>query len=74
MTRTNAKPRTARRLYATASPTRRWTPAQRAPWRLLCKKAINEGARQSWKLISVAQDPKGEGLLLIWDTSGFFSG
>jgi hypothetical protein len=36
--------------------------------------AINEGARQSWKLISVMQDPAGEGVLLVWDTSGFFSG
>jgi hypothetical protein len=36
--------------------------------------AINEGSRQSWKLISVAQDPKSDGFLLIWDTSGFFSG
>jgi hypothetical protein len=38
------------------------------------QEAINEGARQSWKLISVAQDPKGEGFLLVWDTSGVFSG
>ena len=37
------------------------------------QEAINEGARQSWKLISVTQDPTG-GVLLVWDTSGFFSG
>lgn len=36
--------------------------------------AINEGARQSWKLIGVTQDPLGEGIILVWDTSGFFSG
>ena len=36
--------------------------------------AINEGARQSWKLISVMQDPASEGAILVWDTSGFFSG
>ena len=36
--------------------------------------AINEGARQSWKLISVTNDPTSEGVFLVWDTSGFFSG
>ena len=36
--------------------------------------AINEGAKQSWKLISVANDPTSEGVFLVWDTSGFFSG
>jgi hypothetical protein len=38
------------------------------------QEAINEGARQSWKLISVTQDPASKGVLLVWDTSGFFSG
>jgi hypothetical protein len=38
------------------------------------QEAINEGARQSWKLISVMQDPASEGAILVWDTSGFFSG
>jgi hypothetical protein len=38
------------------------------------QEAINEGARQSWKLISVTKDPTREGVLLVWDTSGFFSG
>ncbi len=38
------------------------------------QEAINEGARQSWKLISVTKDPMSEGVLLVWDTSGFFSG
>ena len=38
------------------------------------QEAINEGARQSWKLISVTQDPASEGVILVWDTSGFFSG
>ena len=39
------------------------------------QEAINEGARQSWKLISVMQDPtSSEGAILVWDTSGFFSG
>jgi hypothetical protein len=36
--------------------------------------AINEGARHSWKLIGVTQDPTGPGVILVWDTSGFFSG
>ena len=34
------------------------------------QEAINEGARQSWKLISVTQDPTSGGVLLVWDTSG----
>ncbi len=38
------------------------------------QEAINEGARQSWKLISVTKDPTSEGVILVWDTSGFFSG
>ena len=38
------------------------------------QEAINEGARQSWKLISVMQDSESEGAILVWDTSGFFSG
>jgi hypothetical protein len=38
------------------------------------QEAINEGARQTWKLISVMQDPASKGAILVWDTSGFFSG
>ena len=38
------------------------------------QEAINEGSRQSWKLISVTKDPASEGVFLVWDTSGFFSG
>ncbi len=38
------------------------------------QEAINEGSRQSWKLISVMQNPNKDGFFLIWDTSGFFSG
>jgi hypothetical protein len=36
--------------------------------------AINEGARQSWKLVGVTQDPTSGGVILVWDMSGFFSG
>jgi hypothetical protein len=37
--------------------------------------AINEGARHSWKLVGVMQDPTTDGgVILVWDTSGFFSG
>jgi hypothetical protein len=38
------------------------------------QEAINEGVRQSWKLIRVTKDPTSEGVFLVWDTSGFFSG
>ena len=36
--------------------------------------AINEGARHSWKLVGVTQDPTTNGVILVWDMSGFFSG
>jgi hypothetical protein len=38
------------------------------------QEAINEGARQSWNLIGLAKAPGDDGLFLVWDTSGFFSG
>ena len=38
------------------------------------QEALNEGARQSWKLIGVMKDPASEGVFLVWDTTGFFSG
>ncbi len=38
------------------------------------QEAVNKGARQSWKLVGVAQDPTSQGLLVVWDTSGFISG
>ena len=38
------------------------------------QRAINEGARHSWKLVGVTQDPTSDGVILVWDTSGFFSG
>jgi hypothetical protein len=36
--------------------------------------AINEGTKRSWKLVTTAKAPSGNGLFLVWDTSGFFSG
>ncbi len=38
------------------------------------QEAINEKAKQSWKLVSMAKGPGDDGLFLVWDTSGFFSG
>ncbi len=38
------------------------------------QEAINEKAKRSWKLVSIAKEPGGDGLFLVWDTSGFFSG
>jgi len=38
------------------------------------QEAINEKAKQSWKLVSIAKEPSGDGLFLVWDTSGDFSG
>jgi hypothetical protein len=36
--------------------------------------AINEGTKRSSKLVSMTKGPSGNGLFLVWDTSGFFSG
>jgi hypothetical protein len=38
------------------------------------QEAINEKTKRSWKLVSMAKEPGSDGLLLVWDTSGFFSG
>lgn len=38
------------------------------------QEVLNEGSRKSWRLIGVAQDPVGEGILLFWDLEGFISG
>ena len=36
--------------------------------------AMNEGARQSWRLVGVVDDPTGRGVILVWDQQGFISG
>ena len=39
------------------------------------QEAMNKGARQSWRLVGVAQDPTSPGgIFLVWDTSEFFLG
>ncbi|HVF00077.1 MAG TPA: hypothetical protein VNA27_01880 [Rubrobacteraceae bacterium] len=38
------------------------------------QEAMNEGTRQSWKLVSVVNEPAGRGVLLVWDQQGFISG
>ena len=39
------------------------------------QESMNKGARQSWRLVGVVQDPTSTGsVFLVWDTSGFFSG
>ena len=35
---------------------------------------LNEGSKNSWQLVGVVQDPKGESVLLVWDTEGMISG
>ena len=42
--------------------------------KLALQEAINEKAERSWRLVSMARGPSGDGLFLVWDTSGFFSG
>ena len=38
------------------------------------QRAIDKGARQSWRLVGVSQDPTRQGgVFLIWDTSGGFA-
>ncbi len=38
------------------------------------QEAINEGARKSWRLIGVVNEPTGQGVILVWDLEGFISG
>ena len=39
------------------------------------QESINKGARQSWSLVGVVQDPTSPSdVFLVWDTTGFFSG
>lgn len=38
------------------------------------QEVLNERSRQSQKLIGVATDPTGRGILLFWDMEGFVSG
>jgi hypothetical protein len=40
----------------------------------MLQEAMNEGARQSWRLVGVVDDPMGEGVILVWDQHGFISG
>ena len=39
------------------------------------QESMNKGARLSWRLVGVVQDPTSPGgTFLVWDTSGLFSG
>jgi hypothetical protein len=38
------------------------------------QEAMNEGSRKSWRLVGVANEPTGRGLILVWDQQGFVSG
>ena len=38
------------------------------------QEAMNEGSRQSWRLVSVLNEPAGRGVILVWDQQGFISG
>ncbi len=38
------------------------------------QESVNKGARQSWKIVGVAQDPMSQGVIVVWDKSGFISG
>lgn len=35
---------------------------------------LNDGSKQSQKLVGVATDPVGKGVIVIWDLEGFISG
>jgi hypothetical protein len=49
-------------------------PAEGGSLKVALQEAINEKAKQSWQLVSMVKEPGGDGLFLVWDTSGFFSG
>jgi hypothetical protein len=38
------------------------------------QQAVKKGARKSWRLVGVAQDPVSQGVLIVWDKSGLVSG
>jgi len=38
------------------------------------QEAMNEGARMSWRLVGVVNEPTGQGIILVWDQHGFISG
>jgi hypothetical protein len=38
------------------------------------QEAMNEGSRQSWRLVGVVNEPTSQGVVLIWDQQGFISG
>lgn len=38
------------------------------------QEAMNVGARKSWRLVGVVDDPAGRGIILVWDQAGFISG
>jgi hypothetical protein len=38
------------------------------------QEAMNHGARSSWRLVGVVNEPGGGGIVLVWDQAGFISG
>jgi hypothetical protein len=38
------------------------------------QEAMNEGSRNSWRLVGVVTEPAGRGVVLVWDQQGFISG
>ena len=39
------------------------------------QEAVNRGTRQSWRLVGVTQEPTSQqGVLVVWDKSGFIPG
>ena len=49
-------------------------PATEGSAQAALQEAINEKSKRRWQLISVTQNPTSQGLFLVWDTLGFFSG
>jgi hypothetical protein len=38
------------------------------------QEAMNNGARSSWRLVGLMNEPGGSGVILVWDQAGFISG
>jgi hypothetical protein len=38
------------------------------------QEAMNAGARKSWRLVGVMNEPADRGVILVWDQEGFISG
>jgi hypothetical protein len=49
-------------------------PADKDSAQVILHGVINERSGRGWRLIGATEEPSGDVVLLVWDTSGLFSG